>query len=664
MTTTTSSDLLSEIDRQKQYLKDLPPDYEFPLFSGRQAVESMRKSAYRNTARAAREIVDNALEAGAKNVHIIFERVGDRPQREKHERKNAVCAVAIVDDGPGMLPEMARYALSWGGGTHWKSPRGIGKFGFGLPNSSINQTRRVEVFTRVEAAAEWAKTYLDLDDVTPHGTVKVDPAELVEGLPVFVNRYTKRHKVNVGAGTVVVWNEPDRLTYRTDAQLREHLIEDFSVVYRYLLDEQAIYVDGVRVEKADPLFLTPGARHYLSPEEGGASCTFERKITVKLTRDPETGSHLAVLKTADDLKAARKEMSRDGKRSPKVTAIGTIEIKVARFPYRFACGKRSCKKKEDEAHRPAHGRFEIRKERRGISFVRADREIDTVDVFPKSARDREAGLGDWPLLQSYAYHWGVELRFGPELDEALGIGNDKQTIRPIEDFWRVLSEAEVDRALSREDAYQREVRSDAVKERAKAEREKKETTASIAAAQAKAIRGRRTLLPPERRSEARAALEAAQTAAAEAAAGPDFTDEDLENAKKAIEEEANRKKYVVEFFESEGGAFYYPSFGNGLQRVVHINTKHPFFEVFYSPAANLPDPRVRNAVDVLLFALADAELESGGQVKQMYEQERVRPWSDFLRAGLRTLDEMLRSDEEESGGNGDADDDTPEPTAT
>ena len=47
-----------------------------------------------------------------------------------------------------MLPVMARYALSWGAGTHFDELGTIGKFGFGLPNASINQTTRVEVYTK------------------------------------------------------------------------------------------------------------------------------------------------------------------------------------------------------------------------------------------------------------------------------------------------------------------------------------------------------------------------------------------------------------------------------------------------------------------------------------------------------------------------------------
>lgn len=60
-----SDALLSELERQEKYLAQLPEDYEFPLFNARQAVESQRRSGYKDTAAASREIVDNAIEADA-----------------------------------------------------------------------------------------------------------------------------------------------------------------------------------------------------------------------------------------------------------------------------------------------------------------------------------------------------------------------------------------------------------------------------------------------------------------------------------------------------------------------------------------------------------------------------------------------------------------------
>ncbi len=61
--TQTSDRLLTEIERQQKYLARLPDDFEFPLFNAAQALESQRRSGYRNMAAAAREIVDNAMEA-------------------------------------------------------------------------------------------------------------------------------------------------------------------------------------------------------------------------------------------------------------------------------------------------------------------------------------------------------------------------------------------------------------------------------------------------------------------------------------------------------------------------------------------------------------------------------------------------------------------------
>src|SRR5438132_13053469 len=43
--------LLTEVECREAVLAELPEDYEFPLFDGRQAVESQRKSGYKNTPR-------------------------------------------------------------------------------------------------------------------------------------------------------------------------------------------------------------------------------------------------------------------------------------------------------------------------------------------------------------------------------------------------------------------------------------------------------------------------------------------------------------------------------------------------------------------------------------------------------------------------------------
>src|SRR5262245_57661733 len=91
---------LSEIERQTYDTDQLDTDFKSPLFSGKQAVLSQRRSGYRTSAKAAREIIDNAIEAGAKNIWVIFDRPNQQT-REKHQRENRVSGVAFIDDGPG-----------------------------------------------------------------------------------------------------------------------------------------------------------------------------------------------------------------------------------------------------------------------------------------------------------------------------------------------------------------------------------------------------------------------------------------------------------------------------------------------------------------------------------------------------------------------------------
>ena len=617
--------LLTELERQDAHLAKLPTGYEFPLFNGRQAVESQRKSGYQSTARAAREIVDNALEAGAKNVWIALRRAGDSGKRSKHQRKNTVTGVAFIDDGPGMRPQMARYALSWGGGTRGDDPSFIGKFGFGLPNSSINQTRRVEVYSRTSGDAPWHMTYLDINEVPQFGLVSIAPAVEKEP-PAWVRQHMKSRKIDVGSGTVVVWDQPDRLTYTQATNLKEHLRHDFGVVYRYLLDRLTIHVEDSTVKMVDPLFLHPDSMFYAPAEEGGAIRQNELELTVGFFRDPDTGSpRMQLLKDMEDLEEARAEGH----------TVSTLEVIVARLPYGFALGEKK--------HRgtDAYKRYEIRKKRRGMSFVRAGREIETVDAFPRSASDVAAGLGDWPLLQSYAYHWGIELRFRPELDDAFGIGNDKQTVRPVEDLWRVLVAAEVDKAARAENRWQTKERRNDEKRRTIEEVSDPERTnpAAVAAAEAEGLIGAQQL-PDERIQEAREVLqEEIERRVTEEGATPD-------EAKEAIEREAKKKRYGIGFFDSDGGVFFRPTSGNGLQTVAEINKQHPFFESFYARLIELGDPRARQAVDLLLLALARAEMSAEGTKRVAYEHDRKYAWSQFLGTSLRILEQLEHSMEE------------------
>lgn len=621
-----SDRLLTEVERQRKYLDRLPPDFSYPLFNAKQALESQRRSGYRNTAAAAREIVDNALEAGATRVDVCFDRPKDR---KAGQRREVISSIAFIDNGSGMIPEMARYALSWGAGTHFDEHEFIGRFGFGLPNASINQTRLVEVYTRTNKASPITKAWLDAREVAAHGLQEI-PAPVSADLPEFVQSYLDRKGLAFDQGTVIVWVDPDRISYRTPALMREHLIEDFGVTYRYLLGRAELYVEGYKIEPVDPLFLTPGGRYFVPEDEGGAVLSREWNIPVKYARDEDGVLGLSRLDDLSDLDEP----------AAAVEAVGAVYVRVARFPYGFS------EYAKGKAVKDANRRFEIRKTRRGMSFVRAGREIETVDVFPKTARDLSKGMGEWPLLQSYAYHWGVEVRFSPALDEVFGITNDKQTVRPVEDFWRLLALEGVDRQLGQEQAYQMRSRRDEGRKRlmSQAVRSEIATIAEQAVAQADTIVGSRPKVAERAKESVRSELDQAAQRQAQ------LSQTSIDAARQALEEQAKRRPYVVDFYDEPRGPFYKPEWRSGSQVAVVINREHGFFQTLYGPLLDLPNAaEAKLALDVLLITLARSELVIEDEMcAEWYEAQRDQVWSSYLGNAYRMLLQATRPNDEES----------------
>lgn len=621
----------AEIARQEKYLAQLPASFDFPLFNSKHAIESQRRSGYRNTSAAAREIVDNAIEAKASRIDVFFEQT----KREKGKGKKdgeSVTAVAFLDNGSGMSPRMARYALSWGAGTHFDEMGTIGKFGFGLPNASINQTRRVEVYTKRRGDKEITKAWLDINNVQAHGLTRIEEPVTAD-LPEFVQRYLKDNGLSFEHGTVVVWVTPDRLSYRKASTLKEHLLDDFGVVYRYMLGDVVLNVAGKQVEPVDPLFLTPGARYYLPKDQGGAVEVYNQMIPVRYYQEEETGALcLAHVEKASELDPENE----------KTLAVGAIEVRIVRFPPGFSIHKKG--KAESDANR----RFEIRKARRGMSFVRGNREIETVDAFPRSMRDVSAGLGEWPLLQGYAYHWGIEVKFNPQLDEVFGIANDKQTVRPIEDFWRLLASEpfEIDALLKAENLWQS-------KERAKsvpiAEESEEPSPAENAAALADRIEGEPNKVPEKDQAKVEKATEE------EAKKRVGVTASTLEEAKEAIKKRGKHRGYKIEYIDDPNGAFFEPEWLPGNVIVAKVNRQHPFYSAFYAELLRLDGGgRARYALDLVLLALAKGELRIEDPVTKLWNENlRKKQWSPFLSNAMKVLEQTAHMDtshEESVGG--------------
>src|SRR5688572_6186925 len=102
------------------------------------AIESFRANGFKSTASALSELIDNSIEAGATKVDIVL--IEDE-QRINQRQVWRLSEIAVLDNGAGMSPDTLSVALQFGNGTRLDSSddESLGRFGMGLPNSSVSQ---------------------------------------------------------------------------------------------------------------------------------------------------------------------------------------------------------------------------------------------------------------------------------------------------------------------------------------------------------------------------------------------------------------------------------------------------------------------------------------------------------------------------------------------
>jgi hypothetical protein len=330
-------------------------------------VEATRDSGYRGTSSAVSELVDNAIQANATTICIIVEQDPDD--------HSGALRVQVLDDGCGMNPETLVQSLRFGGTTRFNDRQGLGRYGMGLPNSSLSQARRLEVVSwRTPSHAHMS--YLDVDEIASGRVINVpSPAR------VSIPKLAAERKFR--SGTLVSWLRCDRLDFRRPSVLAGKLAKFLGRVFRhYLWSDLAILVNGERVRGLDPLFLNPksaikGACQFGEPLEydievplPDGRAVVSGQVTVTFSELPITEWH---------------RLSNEEKRDLGITKGA------------------------------------------GMSVVRAGRELDYGWFF--FGDKRKENYDDW---------WRCELKFDSGLDEVFGITHTKQQIRPTQDLLQAI----------------------------------------------------------------------------------------------------------------------------------------------------------------------------------------------------------------------------------
>jgi hypothetical protein len=173
------------------------------------AIQAMRDSGYKNTAYALAELIDNSVQADAKNIEIMC--IEEYIQLATRSRKR-LSKIAVLDDGIGMDGIVLRKALQFGNGTRLNDRSGIGRFGMGLPNASISQAGRLDVWSWQNGPDNALHSFLDVQEIRDRKRKDV-PVPERSAVPA---EWRKR-AISIGrSGTLVVWTKltPDRLTWK------------------------------------------------------------------------------------------------------------------------------------------------------------------------------------------------------------------------------------------------------------------------------------------------------------------------------------------------------------------------------------------------------------------------------------------------------------------
>jgi hypothetical protein len=291
----------------------------------------------------------------------------------------------------------------------------------------------------------------------------------------------------------------------------------------------------------------------------------------------------------------------DGKR-----VLGTVKVRFSLMPPTF---------QKSKIGTGWNTRMNIMKEHNGIIVLRKGRQIDVITKCP------------WLTFVNYDRNWKVELDYPPTLDEEFSITTSKQQIGLSDRMWELLRQAGVWKAIER---FRSEVKETFAKLRT--ERKENEKLASEQVMEkAEKFKTRRSAEDPIEQS--RKSIEALKKVARTKA---QLSGMPVEKVEEQLVEEAKTRPYKVEI-ESLPGAPFFRVAQIGGQKVLYLNASHRFYtDVYAGPDSG---PRLRSALEILLFVIGECELDSTEDRKRFYETERAE-WSKVLNTALDMLNEM------------------------
>lgn len=553
------------------------------LFEDANALDSLRNSDF-DAVSAYGEVIDNAIEAGARNIKVRFN-TGEKGAEH-------LTSVVFGDDGKGMDAETLHRCLKIGWSSRYNQRGGIGRFGVGMTMAAIHECKRVDVYAK-SVGGKWLSTYIDLDEVANRSMDSI-PAPTPARIPP-----EWQDLVGAESGVLVVWSKYDRQSEAV-SRLRKDSDIWMGRTYRYFIWEGVrLEIDGAEVKAIDPLYARTEMTRF--PDDPRAECYEDIIFNWPV----------------DAFDAP-----------PEAPKEAPIRIRMSMLPESFRPEQGS------GGNRDTLARYIDMNE--GVSILRNKREV----FYGTIPQWKAAGQG-WPQFEDKDRWWGCEIQFDAVLDRAFTVKNIKRGADPVRELKQTIKKQilptrmtvleEVDRVWKGA-KQQKRIQQVGVVETTGVKRPPDHQPAELTAKNTPTDQNE---LDKNKNfeNEAEIYLNRAKKAA------------DAQERAAMIALFSSQPFTILE--DTWKGPQFLDSTHLGGRAVLEYNMSHPFFEMVYGLLDSLNehgDPQevsrdLKSMIDLLLIAYAKSEAKFAPDANMSAEQfvENIRiNWGQYLQSYVNT----------------------------
>ena len=366
-------------------------DADRSLFPGSFTIRAIRDSRYHNTAYAIAELIDNSIEANAERVELLCMEQAEVVQSRTRRR---VSEIAVLDNGMGMDARTLLDALKFGGGTRHRSTRGIGKYGMGLPTSSMSQCTKVEVWTWQDGPDSVWHSSLDAKAVE-RGDHNVPIPDRDTPIPERWKTAGSDDIFRHRSGTLVVWSDLDKVQWKTGRTIIENTSREVGRIHRHFID-----ADISRIRTASFLTNRPGEAEY----EATVVANDPLYLMSPTSVPEEPWDNSPMFEQWGDVRYYPVIM--EGREETVSVKYSIVKPEALRTDM--------VTQNPGGTPRGRHARHNI-----GVSVIREDREIVLEDAFLREGGSAENPQNRW---------WGCEVSIRRSCDELFGVDHNKQMV--------------------------------------------------------------------------------------------------------------------------------------------------------------------------------------------------------------------------------------------